>query len=97
MAVEILSWIVVGTVMGSLARVAMPGPAAGGMLVAVLIGLLGALTGGFLGTTFLAESPVAFDITSLMMAMTGAIYPLFIYRCLALRLREPVRMPFGKP
>jgi uncharacterized membrane protein YeaQ/YmgE (transglycosylase-associated protein family) len=97
MAVEILSWIVVGLVTGSLARVAMPGPAAGGMLVAVLIGLIGALTGGFLGTTFLAESPAAVDITSMMMATTGAISPLFIYRCLALRLREPIRMSSWNP
>ena len=97
MGVEILSWIVVGILMGSLARAAMPGPAAGGMLVAVLIGLLGALTGGFLGATFLAETSGPINITSLMMATTGAIYPLFIYRCLALRLRESIRIPIEKP
>jgi uncharacterized membrane protein YeaQ/YmgE (transglycosylase-associated protein family) len=93
---EILSWIIVGLVTGSLARVAMPGPAAGGMLIAILIGLLGALTGGFLATTFLEKLSAPINFTSLMMAMTGAIYPLFIYRCLALRLREPIRMPSGK-
>lgn len=96
MALEILSWITVGILMGSLARAAMPGPAAGGMLVAVLIGMLGALTGGFLGATFLEKTSGPIDITSLMMAMNGAIYPLFLYRCLAMRLHEPIRAPFDK-
>ena len=38
---EIISWIVMGLVTGSMARVAMPGPAAGGMSIAILIGLVG--------------------------------------------------------
>jgi uncharacterized membrane protein YeaQ/YmgE (transglycosylase-associated protein family) len=97
MALEILSWAIVGIVCGSLARAAMPGPAAGGMFVAVLIGLLGALTGGFVGATFLEKPVGPIDITSLMMAMNGAIYPLFLYRCLAMRLHEPIRVPVGNP
>jgi uncharacterized membrane protein YeaQ/YmgE (transglycosylase-associated protein family) len=94
---EIFLWIIVGLVTGCMARAAMPGPAAGGMLIAVLIGLLGALIGGFLGTTFLPDTSAPINITSLMTAMTGAIYPLFIYRCLALRLHEPIRMSSPKP
>src|ERR1700752_3215806 len=97
MALEILTWIIVGILFGALARTAMPGPAAGGMFVAVLIGVLGALTGGFLGTTFLENTSNPIDITSPMMAINGAIYPLFLYRCLAMRLREPIRVPVGKP
>jgi uncharacterized membrane protein YeaQ/YmgE (transglycosylase-associated protein family) len=92
MALDIVSWIVVGLVTGSLSRAAMPGPAAGGILDAVLIGLLGALAGGFLGTTFLAETSGPIDMATLMMAINGAIYPIFIYRCLALRLRQPIQM-----
>jgi uncharacterized membrane protein YeaQ/YmgE (transglycosylase-associated protein family) len=96
MALEILSWAIVGILFGLIARAAMPGPAAGGMFVAVLIGLLGALTGGFLGATFLVKTSGPIEITSLMMAMNGAIYPLFLYRCLAMRLHEPIRVPVGK-
>jgi uncharacterized membrane protein YeaQ/YmgE (transglycosylase-associated protein family) len=96
MALEILSWIIVGILFGSFARAAMPGPAAGGMFVAVLIGLLGALTGGFLGATFVEKTSGPINIASLMMAMNGAIYPLFLYRCLAMRLHEPIRVPVGK-
>ena len=40
---DIASWIIVGLVTGSIARLAMPGPAAGGMPVAILIGLVGRL------------------------------------------------------
>lgn len=89
MVMEIGSWIIVGLIAGSFARIAMPGPAAGGMLVAILVGLLGALTGGFIGTTFLEKGSIPTDITSTMTAITVAVYSLFIYRCLALRLREP--------
>jgi uncharacterized membrane protein YeaQ/YmgE (transglycosylase-associated protein family) len=76
---EVFSWIMIGLVIGSFARFAMPGPAARGMPVAVVIGLPGALIGGFLGSIFLMESSAPFDCNSLMMAANGAIYPLFTY------------------
>jgi uncharacterized membrane protein YeaQ/YmgE (transglycosylase-associated protein family) len=66
------------------------------MFVAVLIGLSGALIGGFLGTIFLAETSAPIDITSLMMATNGAIYPLFIYRCIVMRSRDPIRTLAGR-
>jgi uncharacterized membrane protein YeaQ/YmgE (transglycosylase-associated protein family) len=69
----------------------MPGPAAGGIRVAALIGLLGAVIGGFLGTTFLVATSAPFDLKSLLMAANGAIYPLFVYRCIALRFYDPIR------
>lgn len=96
MAIAVFSWIIIGLLTGSMARVAMPGPAAGGMFVAVLIGLSGALIGGFLGTIFLAETSAPIDITSLMMATNGAIYPLFIYRCIVMRSRDPIRTLAGR-
>lgn len=94
---EIVSWITVGFIAAFLARVAMPGPAAGGLVVAMLIGLLGALTGGFLGINFLVKTSAPIDITSLMMALNGAIYPLFLYRCLAMGMHAPIRAPDSKP
>lgn len=82
---EIASWIIVGLVTGSIARVAMPGPAAGGMSVAILIGLIGALTGGILGTAFAVGGLVPFDFYALGMAAIGAMILLFPYRCIAMR------------
>ena len=43
---NILLWIVAGVVTGSMARKLMPGPAAGGISIAILIGLIGAVVGG---------------------------------------------------
>ena len=85
MTIEIISWVAVGLVTGSLARIVMPGPAAGGIRVAVLIGLLGAVAGGFVSTALLTSSN-PFGL-SLGMATNGALYSLFVYRCVALRFR----------
>jgi uncharacterized membrane protein YeaQ/YmgE (transglycosylase-associated protein family) len=83
--VEIASWIIVGLVTGSMARLAMPGPAAGGMPVAILIGLVGAIIGGFLGKTIAADAAASFNLYASFMAAIGAMDLLFIYRCVAMR------------
>jgi uncharacterized membrane protein YeaQ/YmgE (transglycosylase-associated protein family) len=89
MMMEIVSWIVVGTVAGCLAGFAMPGPAAGGIRVAVLIGVVSAMTGGLVATAFRLPMTETFDMMPLGIAANGALYSLFIYRCAAMRL-EPV-------
>ena len=58
---EILSWIVVGAIAGSMARAVMPGPAAGGIYVAILIGVFGAFVGGVAGTIFGADQSARFN------------------------------------
>jgi uncharacterized membrane protein YeaQ/YmgE (transglycosylase-associated protein family) len=90
MILEIVSWIIVGFITGSLARVVMPGPAAGGLRVAVLIGVFAALTGGYVGTAMPAATPGSFNWLSWGMAINGALYCLFIYRCVSIRCREQV-------
>ena len=82
---EIVSWIITGLVTGTMARVAMPGPAAGGMFVAIFIGLLGAFIGGLLGDTISVETSAPFDLYALIMATNGAVLLLFFYRCIAMR------------
>ena len=82
---EMLSWIVVGVVTGSMARAVMPGPAAGGMYVAILIGILGAFIGGSVATIFPADQSVQFNFYSLGLAVIGSLYLLFAYRCIAIR------------
>jgi uncharacterized membrane protein YeaQ/YmgE (transglycosylase-associated protein family) len=46
---EILSWILFGLVVGALAKLVMPGDDPGGIIVTILLGIAGALLGGFLG------------------------------------------------
>jgi uncharacterized membrane protein YeaQ/YmgE (transglycosylase-associated protein family) len=81
---EILSWIIVGVVTGSFARAIMPGPPAGGMYVAILIGVLGAFLGGSAGSLLTNES-TQFNFLALGWALNGSLYSLFAYRCIAMR------------
>ena len=45
----ILGWIVFGLVVGALAKFVMPGKDPGGIIVTILLGIVGAVVGGFLG------------------------------------------------
>ena len=45
-----LSWIILGLVVGALAKFIMPGKDPGGLVVTMLIGIAGAFVGGFLGS-----------------------------------------------
>ena len=66
---EIASWIFIGLFTGSIARVAMPGPAAGGMSVAILIGVIGALIGGIVGTIFSPDVLAPFNLYACFIAV----------------------------
>ncbi len=89
---EIVSWIIVELITGSVARIVMPGPAAGGIKVAILIGLVGAFIGGIIGTTVSVEDSAP-ALYALLCAVNGALYSLFGYRCFALRLRDLIKTP----
>lgn len=82
---EMLSWLVIGVVAGSLSRAVMPGPAAGGMRVAILIGVIGAFVGGFLGVYYPMDQPLGFNFYTCGLALIGSLYLLFAYRCIAMR------------
>lgn len=48
---DLIAWIVVGLIVGVIARVIMPGPDPGGFIVTVLLGIAGAFVGGMIGRT----------------------------------------------
>ena len=93
MAMNIFLWIVIGLVTGSMARKLMPGPAAGGISIAILIGVVGAIVGGLVGTIFSGNTWGPFNLFTVLTAVDGALYPLFLYRCIAMRSRSPFRLP----
>ncbi len=75
---SILGWIVFGLVVGIVAKFLMPGPDPGGMIVTILLGIVGALLGGFIGRGlgwYGEADPVGF-----VMALIGAILILILYR-----------------
>jgi uncharacterized membrane protein YeaQ/YmgE (transglycosylase-associated protein family) len=76
----ILSWIVLGLVVGILAKWLMPGPDPGGLVMTTLLGIAGAFVGGWLGTQLGFGSVTGFDARSLVIAVIGAVLLLFLNR-----------------
>lgn len=78
---DILTWIILGLIAGALAKFLMPGRDPGGCIVTILLGIAGALVGGFLGRLFGFEGDVSgINLSSLVIAVIGAIVILAIYR-----------------
>jgi uncharacterized membrane protein YeaQ/YmgE (transglycosylase-associated protein family) len=76
----ILSWIVLGLIVGALAKWIMPGDDPGGLIVTTGIGIAGALVGGFLGSALGLGGVTGFNLGSLAIAIGGALLLLFGYR-----------------
>lgn len=86
---NVLTWVLFGLLAGGIAKLIMPGKDPGGCLVTVAIGVVGALIGGFLGTTVFNWGTVTgFDLKSLGIAVLGAVVLLLLYR-LIVRPRTP--------
>ena len=75
-------WILFGLVAGALAKLIMPGKDPGGILITILLGIAGAIVGGFVGTALGFGSVTGFDFRSMLLAVIGAILLLWIYRLL---------------
>ncbi|WP_089727020.1 GlsB/YeaQ/YmgE family stress response membrane protein [Candidatus Thiosymbion oneisti] len=78
----ILSWILLGLIVGVLAKWIMPGDDPGGIIVTILIGIAGAFLGGFAGTQLGVGAVDGFNLVSIGLAMAGALVLLLAYRIL---------------
>jgi uncharacterized membrane protein YeaQ/YmgE (transglycosylase-associated protein family) len=79
----VLGWIITGLIVGVIAKLIMPGRDPGGFIVTILLGIAGALTGGFVGRAlglYAAGEPAGW-----IMSVVGALILLFIYRKVAVR------------
>jgi uncharacterized membrane protein YeaQ/YmgE (transglycosylase-associated protein family) len=76
-----IGWIFFGLVVGIIAKLLMPGRDPGGMIVTILIGIAGALIGGFIGRALGWYPPDGG--AGYLMSILGAIILLFAYRRLA--------------
>lgn len=86
---NVLSWIIFGLLAGGIAKLILPGKDPGGCLVTIVIGILGALIGGFLSTELLGWGTVTgFNLRSFAIAILGAIVLLLIYRLFLGRRRS---------
>jgi uncharacterized membrane protein YeaQ/YmgE (transglycosylase-associated protein family) len=82
--VGIIGWIVLGLLAGAIAKLIMPGDDPGGFIVTTLIGIAGALVGGFIASALgIGDLDEFFDIGTWLIAIGGALLLLFLYRMVA--------------
>ena len=78
----IIAFIILGLLAGLIAKAILPGEDPGGIIVTTLIGIAGALIGGFVAAALFDAHPLDefFDISTWLTAIIGAIVLLLIYR-----------------
>lgn len=76
----IIGWIVLGLLAGAIAKLILPGNQGGGWLVTLILGIVGALLGGFIGSAIFGVGIEGFfDLSTWLLAIGGAILVLLIY------------------
>jgi uncharacterized membrane protein YeaQ/YmgE (transglycosylase-associated protein family) len=78
---SLIGWIISGIIIGALAKLVMPGHDPGGILVTMLLGIAGALVGGFVGRALGFYGPN--QTAGWIMSIIGAIILLALYRAIA--------------
>jgi uncharacterized membrane protein YeaQ/YmgE (transglycosylase-associated protein family) len=80
----ILGWIVLGLIAGAIAKLIMPGDDPGGIIVTMLLGIIGAVLGGFLGSRIFGIGLQTFwNLQTWIVAIIGSLVLLIIYRLIA--------------
>lgn len=76
-----LGWIVLGLVAGAITKLIMPGKDPGGCIVTMLLGVIGAVIGGYLGSRFFGRGLETFwNLQTWIVAIIGSLILLGIYR-----------------
>jgi len=80
----IIGWIVLGFLAGLIAQAIMPGEGRGGCILTTLLGIAGALVGGFLASIFGLGDPIDefFDLSTWVAAVVGALVILFAWNAI---------------
>ena len=76
----ILGWIIFGLIVGAIAKLVMPGKDPGGIIVTMLLGIVGAVFGGFIGRSLGWYGPE--DTAGIFVSILGAVVVLLVYRML---------------
>ena len=80
---SILGWLLIGLVAGVLGKVIMPGKDPGGIIVTILIGIAGALLGGFVAQSM--SWSIDTSVKEYGIAIAGAVVLLALYRLVMAR------------
>ena len=83
----IIGWIVLGLLAGAIAKLIMPGKDPGGIIITMLVGIVGALLGGFLASVLfdINVNDEFFDLATWISAIAGALILLLLYRLFTVR------------
>jgi len=81
--VGILLWIIFGLIVGAVAKWIVPGSGPGGWLGDIIVGIIGALLGGWLYGIFSHVGVTGFNIGSFICAIVGAVVLLAILRAVS--------------
>lgn len=78
---SILGWIFLGLVAGAIAKAIMPGEQGGGWLVTIILGIVGALLGGFIASALfnISVNNSIWEIKTIISAILGSLLVLFIW------------------
>jgi uncharacterized membrane protein YeaQ/YmgE (transglycosylase-associated protein family) len=86
---SLIAWIVLGLLAGAIAKMLMPGQDPGGCVVTIVIGIVGALLGGWLSTLFgFGGLGGQLDWRNLVIAVLGSIVLLGLWRLMGGRRRR---------
>jgi uncharacterized membrane protein YeaQ/YmgE (transglycosylase-associated protein family) len=78
---SIIAWIIVGLIAGAIAKMLMPGDDPGGIILTILLGIAGAIVGGFVAVALNISNGIDdFDIGTIVLAILGSMLLLFGYR-----------------
>jgi uncharacterized membrane protein YeaQ/YmgE (transglycosylase-associated protein family) len=85
--VSIIGWIVLGLLAGVIAKSITPGAERAGIVVTTLLGIVGALLGGFLATALGLGDPIDefFDVSTWLAAIVGALIIIFVWNAIHTR------------
>lgn len=81
----LLAWLLLGLVAGFIAQLVVPAPSrggCGGIIVTIVVGLVGAVVGGFVGVQLGWGTVDSFDLRSIGLAVLGAILVLLVLQAL---------------
>jgi uncharacterized membrane protein YeaQ/YmgE (transglycosylase-associated protein family) len=78
----IIAFIILGLLAGAIAKALLPGDDPGGFIVTAIIGVVGALLGGFLAGALFDADPLDefFDVSTWLTAIVGSVILLGVYR-----------------
>ncbi|MES9832654.1 MAG: GlsB/YeaQ/YmgE family stress response membrane protein [Candidatus Thiodiazotropha sp. DIVDIV] len=76
----IISWIILGLIAGALAKLIMPGKDGGGIFMTMLLGIAGAMVGGYVGSFLGIGNAGGLSLSNILTATAGAFVILFAYK-----------------